>query len=398
MNIGIIVDNDLNNDNRVLREAEILKGTGYNIFALCFGFDNGSFKPVEGVAITRIRINRKIKNALFFLFNMIPVYEWIWSSAIKKFIIANKLDVIHAHDLYMAKCTRQAIMKSCPDTRLVLDLHENFAFSVTSYNWTKGFIRNIISRPSAWAKKEGKYLNYTDGIVVLSREYQEKLTGKYDQLNKKYFCVFPNVPDLVKMSTAPVDPGIVPFRKRAPLMFYYGVIAERRGIFDALSVLSEVLRSGHDLEFLMIGPVDKKDKKRFETAISSEDLRDRVIYIPWIDHSQLMTYLEISDFCIAPFLRNPQHESGVANKIFEYMFGGKPVIASACRPQQTLIEKHRCGIIFEDNAGFRSAIIRLLEDNALREQMGKNGKNAVILEYNIEKAGKNLIDFYDLFK
>ena len=75
--------------------------------------------------------------------------------------------------------------------------------------------------------------------------------------------------------------------------------------------------------FLVIGPVDKKDRERFFSKVNSELLAGRIYYIPWIDLSELNSYLDISDICIAPFHKNPQHESGVANKIFDYMLGKK---------------------------------------------------------------------------
>jgi glycosyltransferase involved in cell wall biosynthesis len=395
MNIGIVLDNDLNSDNRVLREAEIMKCAGHKIFVLCFGFSPKNYKPVDGITISRIWITKRVKDVLFFLLNIFPAYEWMWSSAINKFITINKIDIIHTHDLYMAKCTRAGIKKSGSRIRMILDLHENFAWSVTTYNWTKGFLRNLLSRPSSWAKKEERYLQCADGIVVLSKEYEDKLTERYASLKEKLFCILPNVPDVAKMNSLSADPASIPFRKQAPLMFYYGIIAERRGIFDALTVLGEVISEGHKIEFLIIGPTDKKDRSRFEQAILSPALQGMVTYIQWIDHSLLPAYLAASDFCIAPFLINPQHESGVANKIYEYMYGSKPVIASACKPQKSLIEKHQCGIVYNDNAGLRSAIITLLNDRDLREKMGKNGNTAVLTYYNTEVIGKNLADLYD---
>jgi len=203
------------------------------------------------------------------------------------------------------------------------------------------------------------------------------------------------VPDVVKMDSLSTDPDSIPFRKRAPVMFYYGVIAERRGIFDALKVFREVISEGHDLEFLIIGPVDKKDRSRFEQEISAKKLKGMVTYIPWIDHSLLPAYLASSDFCIAPFLVNPQHESGVANKIYEYMYGSKPVIVSACKPQKALIEKHHCGIVYSNDAELGSAIISLLNDSDLRVKMGSNGNQAVLTYYNTEVVEQNLKDLYN---
>jgi len=79
------------------------------------------------------------------------------------------------------------------------------------------------------------------------------------------------------------------------------------------------------------------------------------------------------------------------------MLGGKPVIASNCKPQQDLIEKHDCGLIFENMAEFRDAIIKLLNDKPLRERMGENGRKAILMEYNTAFIKKNLISLYITF-
>jgi glycosyltransferase involved in cell wall biosynthesis len=395
MNIGIVVDNELNDDKRVLREAQILKDNGHKIFALCFGFDSRNYNEITGIDIRRIDITRRLKNTLFFLFNTLPLYERLWTSVISRFIIDNDLDVIHSHDLYMAKCSFRAIKKSGKKVKLVLDLHENFAYQVTTYNWTKGFLRNILSRPGLWEKKEKEYLEYADRIVVLSDEFRDYLILKYHSLRKENFCSLPNVPDVEQMNSFSADPAKVGFKKRAPILFYFGIVAERRGIFNAMSAFSDLIKEGADIDFLIIGPVDKKDQSLFDKITSSDELKSRIIYIPWIDLSELPAYLEISDVCIAPFLKNPQHESGVANKIFDYMLGKKPVIASDCLPQQKLIEKYACGIIYRNESELKEAIIKLTADPELSAKMGSNGYLAIINEFNTEKTKEKLLSLYD---
>src|SRR5450759_440750 len=103
MKIGIVVDNELNSDIRVLREIGILKEQGFEIFVLCFGFFKTYKDPVSQIHVTRINIPRKIRDILFFLLNTIPAYEWLWTSKIKKFINHNGLEFLHVHDLYMAR-------------------------------------------------------------------------------------------------------------------------------------------------------------------------------------------------------------------------------------------------------------------------------------------------------
>jgi glycosyltransferase involved in cell wall biosynthesis len=394
MNIGVVVDNELNDDKRVLRETEILKEAGHGIFVLCFGFNNRKFKPIEGINVTRFRISKRLKNILFFFLNTIPVYEWIWSARIKKLIVINRIDFLHVHDLYMSKAGKSGIKKSERKIPMVLDLHENYPYAVTTYNWTKGFFRNMLSMPLAWQRKEKEYLGYADKIIVLSDDFRDTLIERYPELSKGKFTSLPNVPDLFQIIQK--GPTVIKarFEKGISVVFYFGVVAERRGIFDTLDVFEQLAREKHPSGFLVIGPVDKKDRERFFSKIESDALTGRVKYIPWIDLSELKAYLEISDICIAPFHKNPQHESGVANKIFDYMMGKKPVIASDCKPQRKLIEKYNCGIIYSNSNEMKDAIKKLSADPHLRNEMGENGYSAILNEFNISAVKENLLKIY----
>jgi glycosyltransferase involved in cell wall biosynthesis len=394
MKVGIVVDNELNGDIRVLREIGILKEQGFEIFVLCFGFFKSYKEPVSQIQITRINIPRKLRDILFFILNTIPAYEWLWTSNIKKFINNNNLELLHVHDLYMARAAHKGIKKAKKEIPMILDLHENYPFTIITYNWTKGFLRRHISRPNAWKKKEREYMSYADRIIVLSEDFRDTLLELYPEMKSETFVVLPNVPDLSKPEYKNKGIAINPFKQKFPIIFYYGVIAERRGIFDALDVLINLVNEDHHVNFLLIGPVDKKDKPLFSEIINSDLLAGRIHHIPWIESIEFPAYLEICDICVAPFHKNPQHESGVANKIYDYMLGGKPVIASNCKPQQDLIEKYNCGLIFENKTEFHDAIVRLLYNKPLRENMGENGRQAIMKEYNTDIVKENLILMY----
>jgi glycosyltransferase involved in cell wall biosynthesis len=395
MNVGIIVDNELNSDVRVLREIRILKESGYNIFVLCFDFQKLYKEPVSGINITRIAIHRKLKDILFFFLNTIPVYEWLWSINIKKLILNNNLEVLHVHDLYMSRAAHSGILKSGRKIPLILDLHENYPFTVTTYNWTKGLLRRLFSRPDAWKSKEGEYLGYADRIIVLSSEFRDSLLNQYPSLVSDTFVVLPNVPDLSVQLREKRNTVKNLFKNDYPTIFYYGVIAERRGIFDALSVFTDLVNEKHQVNFLLIGPVDKMDRPLFSQYINQEALTGKIHYIPWIESIEFPDYLDICDICVAPFHKNPQHESGVANKIYEYMLGGKPIIASDCKPQQNLIEGYNCGLIFRNLQEFHDAIITLLQDRSLRETMGNNGKKAILVNFNTDTVKNQLFNLYN---
>lgn len=398
MKIGVIVDNQLNKDIRVLREINILREKGHEIFVLCFAFDNNSSKTIPGITTVRIKIKRWVKNILYFFLNTIPVYEWLWSFRTSRFIIKYNIEVVHVHDLYMSRAVHKGIARSGEKTPMILDLHENYPYTAMTYNWTKGFIRGLISRPEQWELKEKEYLGYAWKIIVLSNEYRDLLLTRYPNLSSKDFTIVPNVPELYPMVKKNNISIKNLFTQSYPIIFYFGVIAERRGVFDALRVFTELVKEDCKVNFLFIGPIDKKDKTQFLKMINGTLVVNNIHYIPWIDFSELGAYLEISDICIAPFHKNAQHESGIANKVFDYMLGKKPIIASDCLPQQILIEKYNCGLIYKNDLELKAAIINLLTNKELRDEMGQNGYKVVTKEYNTNMIKDGLFSLYNSVK
>ena len=391
MNIGIILDNDLNDDARVIKQIEILK-KNHNVHVLCYEFIGKSYKNIEGIKVERIKILLEIKNFIFLLFNFFPLYEMFWSYKISKFIRKNSIAIIHSHDLYMSKCVYDANKKNKFKCKLILDLHENYPEVIKTYNWTKGLIRNIIVRPNIWKKKEKEYLGYPDKIIVLSNYYKNKILNKYSFISEKNILVYPNVIDFKRFKNFQMDRKIK--RSNLKTLFYFGAVAERRGIFHLLTSLNDIIKKGYRIKLLIIGPIDKADKIKFFDLIKSNFLRKYIEYIPWINIEKLPTYLNISDICVAPFIVNKQHESGIANKIFQYMYGKKPIIASNCKPQAQLINKFKCGLIYKNLEDLTNKILYLTKNNNEIERMGNNGFNNLHKFYNNDELSNDLLNLY----
>lgn len=393
MNIGIVVDNEFNNDIRVFKEANILKTAGHTVFVLCYGYRNKENLDSKDFFIERILINPKLKDILFFLFNRIPLYEYLWKLKINRFINKNSIDVIHTHDLYMSKAAHLGIKSSNRNCPLILDLHENYPIAVQDYNWTKGLLRHLISAPQKWIKKEKEYLKYASKIIVLSNAFKTTLLERYSFLNSDNIIAFPNIIDFQRFKSFKIDNKVK--KKKNITLFYFGAVAERRGIFDAIEALKNVLNKGYHIDLLIIGPIDKADKTKFYSLINEVEVKNHIDYISWIKLSELLSYLNVVDICLAPFIRNPQHESGVANKIYQYMYGGKPIIASDCLPQKELIESTNCGLIYSNQDEFIESIIYLIKHPNQRKEMGVNGYKELNKRYNNDNYKNILINIYD---
>ena len=398
LTIGMVVDNEFYGDPRVYNEAKILVQAGYCVKILCLNFGKyPDHETYEGIELVRVPMAKKTKKRLAALMLTLPFYRWFWRKAISKFIDSEGIDVIHAHDLYMTRSAKEGIgNRSVP---LVIDLHEHYPAAIMNYNWAIRFPARLIVRPWRWKRHEGSYLQMADKIILLSEEFKKNVLSRFPMLNEKNLVIYPNVPDLDELLTYPVDLNIID-KKGRYIVFYFGAVAERRGIFTSFEALKILIKKYPSITMLFIGPVDNADKARFDQYMNDPALSENVIHYPWKDISLLPSYITISDVCTSPATKNPQHESGIGNKIFQYMLFERPVIVSDCRPMQELVEREECGLVFEnENVDDLASKIEILFNNpALSKEMGAKGRQAALAKYNVGVFRQNLEGLYAQFK
>jgi len=400
MKVGFILDGNFKNDQRVINEARILEHAKYEVFVLNLPIKNDTnfLKFSPKISLIKNRIPRRILNYLFALDNLLPLYDFFWYLAIIKFVKKYSLNVLHVHDLYLSRPAGWVVRKL--NIPLVIDLHENYPAAINGYRWATQFPARWIVRPWRWRKKEKKYLSFASAIIVLSSHYKKILCEKYPEINPDTIAIYPNVPDIKTLLSYPVDKNILPLTGKI-IIFYFGIISRRRGIHTIINALQSMLPEHPQLHLLLIGPVDKAEAKDFQKAFLRKELQNNITHYSWRDISEFPSFAEYSHICISPILKNNQHESGVANKIFQYMLFGKPVVASDCTPQKEIIDRTGCGLIFKngDPVDLASKLSILIQDREKRLKMGELGKKAVLEEYNTEFQGYSLIKMYaDLSK
>ena len=385
MRIGVVVDNELDKDQRVLNEIKILKNLGHTVEVLCFGHSDDSFEgKIDGLYVTRFRKSLKWKNRFKLAMNILPIYEFAWSKAIKKWVKDRNIDVVHVHDLYMARTTHAAKVKY--GIPVVLDLHENYPEAVVQYKYTQSGYKSILAQANWWKKKEGKYLRFADRWIVLSNYFKRSLVDRFN-LNPESIFIYPNVPDLEIFKGKTYSPA---FQKPGHfVIIYFGVIGERRGVYSLMRAMRDLRQKNLDVHLLLIGPVDKAERKTFFKTIGNPLYKSSVHYVSWVNMEDLGNYMVISDLGASPILKNEQHDSGVANKVFQYMYFGLPVLATNSIAQKELLEEANAGFIYED--GHINQMIDLIEfaynNPDVVKKMGDRGEALISSAYNIKSFG-----------
>lgn len=390
----MVVDTEFNNDPRVRNEASILTNAGYRVFILCMNYgeyeDN---EKVDQAVVQRIRISRNKKNRLFGMMNSFPLYTNLWVNHLKKFVRKNSIDVLHVHDLHMM----DPVVKANLDMPVVLDLHENLpAVFETAFTWAQKIPKKWLIQPHKWRLKEGKLLQQANKIIVLDSTFADQLCEKYLDLNPASFVEYPNVPDIDNLKNYPIS-TVEEINSSDFVLFYFGVIAERRGVFEVMEVIPDLVREIPNLKLLLIGPCDNSDKQRFSSLINSEIIKNHVIYIEWKEIKEFPSYCTASDIGVSPIKKDEQHESGIANKVFQYMLFEKPVLVSDCLPQKNLVEKYHCGLSYKwgDEDDLKAKVLYLFHNKKERKQMGMRGLEAVKEKYNTNFMGERLVKMYN---
>ena len=395
MKTGFILNGDFINDPRVINEARILAENGNLVYVLNLPRKNvPEFKEFEkNIFLLKFPIPERLNNYLFALENSFPLFDFLWYRKIINIVKKYGIEILHAHDLYMARAAKWA---SCDlNIPVILDLHENYPEAVKEYRWANRFPSKMIVRPGKWKRKERKYLSYADRIIVLSSNFKNTLLSEYPEIGPDKVVIYPNVPDIKKLLSYKIDKALFPLKDKQ-VIFYFGVISKRRGILTAIRALEAALKDHPALHLLLIGPIDKAESDSFLKVFRKENLRDNITYYPWKDMREFPSYADCSAVCISPVLKNSQHESGVANKIFQYMLFGKPLLVSDCIPQVEIINKTGCGLSFRsgDPEDMALKLSELLSDREKNLIMGEKGRKAVMDEYNTEKQGIAILNAY----
>ncbi len=393
MNIGVVVDNEFYNDIRVNNECKIIS-EHHTVNVLCFDFGNEQ-KSSSEYNISKIIINRKHKDIMFALMNTIDLYSSFWAKHIRKFVIVNNIEILHVHDLYLSKAAHIALKGL--NVKFILDLHENYPIAVEGYKWMNKLPNSLLIKPNKWKKKEKAFLSYPDKIIVLSEWFKEKLISRYNFLNNSKFEIYPNIPNIKEMLSFEITENIINKKPDDFILFYFGGISKRRGIFVVFESLKILIKTNPNIKFLLIGPIDKNEIAEFMSVINSKELKNNIIFHEWKDIKLLPSYIIASDICLSPIEKNDQHESGIANKVYQYMLLERPSLVSDCKPQADLINEENAGLVHKWNSvnDFTEKIEILYNNPELRTKMGQNGKKAILEKYSTNLFGKNIIKAYE---
>ena len=177
---------------------------------------------------------------------------------------------------------------------------------------------------------------------------------------------------------------------------FVGNLAPWQGVEHLLHAVPLIVGENPKTKFLIVG--DGVMRKKWECLTEKLNMRQNVIFVGAVIYDDVPEYINISDVCVAPFIRARNENIGLSPlKIYEYLACGKPVAASNIRGVGNLLESSSSGIPVTPDAPdeLARAISKLLKDKQLRERMGENGRKLVVSNYSWEHTAKNTIGVFE---
>ncbi len=389
MNILMLLEYNFPGDVRVDREVESLNKAGLNIdVAICTKNPQlQKERKFEWGTVYSKYISKSVFkfSALALSF---PFYFNFWESFISKIIEKNNYSYIHLHDLPLVKVAYKVSQKY--NIPLVLDLHENRPEIMKIYKHVNTFPGKFLISLDKWAAYQKKYVNLVDHLILITNEAKNYYIEEFGvEANK--ISVVPNFANL-PLPLEEYDQKLVEKYKSKKTLIYFGDISTRRGIIELINVAIKQ-KDNPTFHFVFIGAgTGVTDLKEI---IEKENLSN-VDILGYIPMNKAFTIIEACSIGVCPFHRNIHHDTTYANKMYQYMALGLPLIVSDCPAQATIVKEENAGVIFTagDSEDLNNKLLELVNDNDEFTKMSKRNIELVNDKYNWANGAKELINIY----
>ncbi len=381
----MVLESDFPPDDRVEKEALSLANSGHTVTIACYSFKKkASEVRYKGITIIKKPISKFIYKssvgALKFSF-----YFNYWFKFLIPLVEENVYDVIHIHDLPLAKIGRS--LKKKYNLKFVLDLHENYPASLRTTTHTKKPLGRLLHSDRQWQNYEKKYIKEADLLITVVEEMKERII-KLGAIGEK-IIVLENTPHLNEFHVPDKTPS-----EEYITLFYAGGINIYRGLQIIIKAMPLLLNEIKNIRLWIIGNGSYEPNLR--ELIQKLHLTDYVTFYGWKNMNEIADLLSQSHIALIPHLKSEQTDCSSPNKIYQYAYANKAIVCSNCNSLERLIGEWKNGIVYQHDSpeDFSNKVLNLISSGKYK-QIGMNGKKNIINRYNWNISVLPLIQAYN---
>lgn len=302
----------------------------------------------EYAELVRYQIRRGLKN------------DYIHAAEYLNYSDVSLVSIQHEHGIYGGV-----------DGAFVLDLvaHLTKPFVVT--------LHTVLQEPSASQRAVVRTMSeHGAGLVVMSNRAVQLLEASYE-IDGKGVSVIPHgIPDIPQgeRRTHKTRLGL----KDNRVILTFGLLGPGKGIEEGIRALATIVRRFPDVVYLVVGATHPEIKRRegeryrhsLESLADTLGVRGHLVFRnAFVQHDELIEYLQSADILLTPYQGENQITSGVL--AYAMGAGAAPVSTPFWHAQELLADGRGCLFPFGDSAALGETITSLFENPDQLERVQK---------------------------
>ena len=259
--------------------------------------------------------------------------------------------------------------------KVIFNLREYYPDLILKKFYMPRILRKVMSHYYNFCIEH--YLNDYDAVFTITPEIVDLLKRRHNIKNVYLLTNYPIPNEDYILSKDD-------YLQRPNMLFYEGTIysiSRQEKVLDALSMLEGI-------KYLLVGRIEDSYEN-----IKKHPYWKYVEFHDGFNKKELKVFFERATIC------NTLRDFGVMDgslgviKLFESMEAALPVLLSDVPLYRDLVSKYNCGLCVNPNntEAIRKAIKYLIDNKEEAYQMGQNGRNAVLKEFNWHKQAEKYI-------
>jgi glycosyltransferase involved in cell wall biosynthesis len=323
---------------------------------------------------------------------MFPLDNWIFNQTVSRSVAKIKADLYEAHAVSGYAFLR-ALRRKTRKVPFIQTVHGVLADEYLQVVKTARLsLRERIANFLMWqlSKLEAKTARNADIVVTVSHYSKKRIVQLYG-VDEAKIRVVPNGVDPEKFKP---KPAAIEVRQLSGLegkqaVLFVGRLIPRKGLNFLVEAAKTVVKENADTAFVIVGngPLRSKLKSRLETLGLSKNF----LFIGDVKENVLVSVFNRADVFVLPSIQEGQ---GIV--LLEAQSSAKPVVAFNVGGVQEAIANGKSGLLVEkgNSSELAEAIVKLLSNQSLRENMGAEGRKFVLRNFTWDLCAEKMLHIY----
>lgn len=242
------------------------------------------------------------------------------------------------------------------------------------------------------AKIAGFLYRSCDRLVVVTPAFKEYLVEHWRVPDEKIFVVENGVETSLFSRLTPNTALRRAIGAEGKFVVsYIGTMGNAHGLETLLEAAALLRERAPEVLFLMVG--EGAEKARIVSLAHSRGLTN-MRFVGQQPREKIPAYITASDVCLVLLKKAELFKTVLPTKMLEFMSCARPVILGVDGHARSVMEQANAGIFVapEDSAALVDAILRLAADPALRESLGRNGRQYVLQHFSRQQTAEVYLD------